>query len=82
MLREWKAATDRNHGMGRTFIVPLVVDDAYAPEAYKNKWVRQWGSSEMLDFGHAPAGVPDERLRETLIRLIRAARSRTEPAVV
>jgi hypothetical protein len=70
--REWRAAIDRSTAiMGREFIVPLIVDEDYEPQRYR-KVLREW--SDHIDFGHAPSGVPDARLRQRLTTLIRAHR--------
>jgi hypothetical protein len=57
--------------MGREFIVSLIVDEEYDPQSY-HKVPREWSSQ--IDFGHAPSGVPDARLRGRLNNLIRAHR--------
>jgi hypothetical protein len=71
MFREWRAAVERDKGLNREFIVPIVVDSAYAPERYTAQPVRAW---QGLDFGHAPQGVPDTRLSAKLKKLVREAR--------
>jgi len=55
----------------REFIVPLIVDEDYDPQSYR-KVPREWSSQ--IDFGHAPSGAPDARLRKRLDNLIRAHR--------
>src|SRR5262245_31368756 len=70
--QEWQAAIDRSRGIrGRDFIVPLIVDEDYEPQRYR-KVPHEW--SGHIDFGHAPSGVPDARLRQLLTRMIRAHR--------
>lgn len=70
--REWGEAADRAKGIqGRTFVVPLIVDADYQPQLYQ-RVPRDW--QDGLDFGHAPAGCPDERTSSLLKRLIRAER--------
>lgn len=70
--REWKQAIDRSGAIaGRDFVVPLIVDSDYDPLAYK-RVPRDW--TEHIDFGHAPAGVPDPRTRNRLNQLIRDER--------
>ena len=70
--KEWRAAIDRSRGIrGRDFIVPLIVDEDYDPQRYR-KVPHEWSSH--IDFGHAPSGVPDARLRQRLTNLIRAHR--------
>jgi hypothetical protein len=61
VFREWRAAEKRSLSiMGRRFIVPVVVDEDYAgdPSRYRRMPDAFWD----CDFGHAPAGAPDERL--------------------
>lgn len=71
--REWNAAVKREEGiMGETFVLPMIVDPDYKPEAYE-RVPPSW--CENLDFGHAPAGLPDERTAKALRKLIRGARS-------
>jgi len=75
--REWRAAIERRTAiMGREFIVPLIVDEDYDPQSYR-KVPREW--SGQIDFGHAPSGVPDARLRQRLTKLIRAQRRPGQP---
>lgn len=70
--REWKQAVDRSQAIaGRDFVVPLIVDDDYDPLIYR-RLPREW--TEQIDFGHAPAGVPDPRTRNRLTKLIRDER--------
>jgi hypothetical protein len=71
VFSEWREANLRNARINREFIVPLVVDDEYSPESYTAQPVRDWKG---LDFGHAPGGVPDGRLRNKLPNLVREAR--------
>lgn len=70
---EWREALARERRiMGETFVVPLIVDADYQPQAYRRvptEWV------DNLDFGHAPAGLPDERTAGLLRRLVRRARA-------
>jgi hypothetical protein len=76
--REWGEAVDRGKSIqGRTFVVPVIVDQDYQPQAYQ-RVPREWRDG--LDFGHAPAGLPDERTSGLLKTLIRAERQqRAEP---
>lgn len=70
--REWKTAVERSAAIaGRDFVVPLIVDADYDPLVYK-RVPRDW--TEHIDFGHAPAGVPDPRTRNRLNKLIRDER--------
>ena len=57
--------------MNRSFIVPIVVDDAFEPGSYDAAPVRDWAE---LDFGHAPQGLPDDGTRQRLVGLLRDAR--------
>ena len=77
VLKEWRMANRRLEGMGRTFIMPLIVDPEFEPDRFINPgrevpdWpVRQW---EHLDIGHAPEGSPDGRTLHALKNLVRLA---------
>lgn len=71
--REWNEAIDRNKSIqGRTFVVPIIVDHAYDPESYV-RVPREW--KDILHFGHAPMGQPDEQTSALLKKLIRTERS-------
>ncbi|MCW5600392.1 toll/interleukin-1 receptor domain-containing protein [Nitrosomonas sp.] len=73
--REWNEALDRSKAIqGRTFIVPVIVDQAYDPEQYQ-RVPHEW--KDTLHFGYAPAGLPDEQTNALLKKLIRAERQRT-----
>ncbi|MFT3801612.1 MAG: toll/interleukin-1 receptor domain-containing protein [Burkholderiaceae bacterium] len=71
VFKEWRAANERNEGMNRSFVVPLIVDPDYEPDRYTAEPVRAW---RKLDFGHAPDGIPDGRTNSTLQKLLREAR--------
>ena len=72
--REWHEAIDRSKSIqGRTFVVPIIVDQAYDPESYA-RVPREW--KDALHFGHAPIGQPDEQTSALLKKLIRAERQR------
>lgn len=71
VFREWRAANERQQGMNRSFVFPVIVDEDYEPEAYDAPSVRAW---TQLDFGHAPLGQPDGRLLSRLKSLVREAR--------
>ena len=70
VFREWRSADERRQGMNRTFVVPVVVDDAFEP--YRYDLPVKWAG---LDFGHAPSGNPDPRMLNTLRDLLRNARN-------
>jgi hypothetical protein len=70
VFEEWRTAEERARRFNRRFIVPLVVDEAYKPERYKNDVV-PW---DKLDYGHAPDGIPNERTLALLKQLVRDAR--------
>lgn len=73
--REWNEAIDRAKSIhGRMFIVPIIVDQAYEPLEYR-RVPRNW--TDNLDFGHAPAGLPDERTNFLFKKLIRAERQQS-----
>lgn len=71
--KEWNAALERETGiMEKTFVVPLIVDCDCNPTSYErvpDTWV------EHLDFGHSPAGVPDQQTGDRLKNLVRKLRS-------
>ncbi|KQP22576.1 toll/interleukin-1 receptor domain-containing protein [Pseudorhodoferax sp. Leaf267] len=71
VFREWRAAREREQGLNRSFVVPLVVDVAYEPARYGGGVV-DWGH---LHLGHAPGGMPDEAALKTLRQLLRDARN-------
>jgi hypothetical protein len=71
VFREWRAANERQQGMNRGFVYPVIVDEDYEPEAYGAAPVQAWAN---LDFGHAPEGLPDGRLLSRLKALVREAR--------
>ncbi|WP_284616721.1 toll/interleukin-1 receptor domain-containing protein [Aquabacterium humicola] len=70
--REWKAAIDREQAiMGKTFIVPQIVDADFVPNGYRNvppEWING------LHFGHCPGGVPTTDTAAHLKKLVRAFR--------
>lgn len=75
--REWRAAIDRGEAiMGREFVVPIILDEDYNPQAY-NRVPREW--SDGIDFGHAPGGNADARTRQHLTKLIRELRRGEQP---
>lgn len=70
--REWTEAVERSKAIqGKTFIVPIILDEDYKPEAYA-RVPQAWKAN--LDFGHAPAGDPDDRTTARLVKLVRAER--------
>jgi len=75
VFREWKEAADRSESiLGRRFIVPVIIDaDAGADPS---RYHRIPEGFRRLNFGHAPAGVPDQALRAMLQAEIRAMRTR------
>jgi len=75
VFKEWRAAVDRARGiMGRSFIVPVVVDEDYSgdPSRYRRMPI----AFREFDFGRAPGGHPDERLVEMFKEEIRNMRRR------
>jgi TIR domain-containing protein len=73
VFQEWRAALKRSRGiMGRSFIVPVVVDEDYAGDP--TQFRRLPRDFMDFDFGCAPAGAPDERLLKMLTHEIRAMR--------
>jgi hypothetical protein len=70
---EWQQANERKKSMNRDFIFPVIVEAEYKPERFTSKPVRE-GDWARLDFGHAPQGVPDDRMIGNLTQLLREAR--------
>lgn len=69
--KEWREAIERARGIqGRDFIIPVIVDTDNNPDHYKlipEEFRR-------FDIGWAPEGRPEDRLREKLVKEIRAMR--------
>lgn len=76
VFSEWREANDRLRRMNRAFLLPVVVDPDYAPERYTAEPTRAWTT---LDYGHAPSGIPDQRLTGRLRTLVRDARRPANP---
>ncbi|MDD1622749.1 MAG: toll/interleukin-1 receptor domain-containing protein [Methylococcaceae bacterium] len=75
--REWNAAIDRSKGIsGREFVVPIILDEEYNPQAY-TRVPKQWADN--IDFGYAPGGSADARTRQHLTKLIRELRRGEQP---
>jgi hypothetical protein len=72
VFEEWRAAAKRSLSIAprRRFIVPVIIDENYDPSRYREIL----DEFEDLDFGHAPAGDPDERLVTMLIKEIQNMR--------
>jgi TIR domain len=71
VFKEWNLAVERSLSIPRRrFIVPVIVDEKYEPSRYQ-QIPDDFGP---LDFGHAPAGKPDEDLLAMLTDEIRAMR--------
>ena len=64
--------------MGRSFIVPVVIDEDYAGDA--SRYRRFQMSFSRLQFGRAPGGNPDDGLIAMLTEEIRAMRRRVNAA--
>jgi len=73
VFTEWDEACKRLPQMNREFVLPVIVDAEFSPEVYNAHSVWEWRQRH-IDFGWAPAGVPDARLADTLKRLVREAR--------
>jgi hypothetical protein len=73
VFEEWQEANARKKGMNREFVLPVIVDADFEPKAYTAKPVQD-GDWARLDFCHAPEGVPDKQMSETLTKLLRKAR--------
>ncbi len=77
VLKEWRAANRRLEGMGRTFIVPMIIDPEFDFDRFTDPgrevpdWpVLQWAN---LNVCHAPEGKADGRTLHTLKNLVRLA---------
>ena len=73
VFREWDEATRLIPEMNREFVVPIVVDREFEPARYGAPAVLTW-MDRHIDFGHAPDGVPNERLEALLKKLVRNTR--------
>jgi hypothetical protein len=73
VFREWNAAVDQSLSiMGRSFIVPVIIDNDYDGDL--GRYRRMPPDFRRLNFGHAPAGVPDASLVASLRAEIRDMR--------
>ncbi|MDT5235505.1 MAG: hypothetical protein QOF47_1492 [Mycobacterium sp.] len=73
VFREWREAVNRSQSiMGRSFIVPVVIDDEYNGDA--GRYRRIPDEFGRLQFGRAPGGHPDDGLMAMLTDVIRAMR--------
>jgi TIR domain/SIR2-like domain len=73
--KEWRAAEERGRLiLGRRFIIPVVVDEAYAGNANEYKLIPEAFSA--LQFGHAPGGHMNDHLRGIMIEALRELRRR------
>lgn len=79
VLREWELAEDRLP-MNREFIFPIIVDGDFEPEAYTAPPIPKWRDKRSIDFAHAPNGLPNDRLEETLRKLVNAIRQENKPS--
>lgn len=78
VFKEWGEAVERAKGIpGRRFIVPVVVDAAYAGNALAYRKVPE--PFFRLHFGHAPGGAPGDDLKAVLRDEIRAMRRGATP---
>jgi hypothetical protein len=71
VFAEWNHANKRVPAMNREFVIPLIVDPDYAPDAYTARPALAWRG---IDFGHAPNGAPDARTLSKLRELVRKVR--------
>ena len=79
VFREWREAVNRAQSiMGRSFIVPVVIDEDYAGDA--SRYRRIPDEFSRLQFGRAPGGNPDDGLIAMLTEEIRAMRRRVNAA--
>jgi hypothetical protein len=76
VFREWREALERSKKIvGRTFIAPIVVDTDYEGDLGRyGSLLDEFPAFQDLDFGRAPGGEPDARLRQSLVAQIRAMR--------
>ena len=73
VFREWSDATKRLDGLNRPFLVPLVVDTDFQPEAYQQPSVVNWRERK-INLGHAPEGALDAQAVYYLTKLVRGER--------
>ena len=70
---EWDEACDRDRTIqGRPFLIPVVIDPDYAGDAARYALLPD--AFRKRQFGHAPRGVPSERLAQELRDAIRGLR--------
>jgi hypothetical protein len=79
VFAEWQEAEERSRSIprNRSFIVPVVID---ASVADTDRYRQIPDRFRDFDFGHAPAGIPDDRLLGTLRKEIR--KMRVDPDIV
>jgi hypothetical protein len=78
VFNEWNAAVERSRSInGRRFIVPVIVDSD--PAGDPSRFQKAADTFMEFDFGRAPAGDPDARLRAMLTDEIRKMRRRGAP---
>jgi hypothetical protein len=78
VFNEWREAVERARRIiGRTFIVPVVIDPDHASDP--TCYARILPEFRALQFGHAPGGAPDEALLAVLKREIREMRKDRQP---
>jgi hypothetical protein len=80
VFKEWRQADERQKGVNRDFLFPVIVDNDFEPERYTVKPVPKWRDDEHVDFSHAPDGLPDPRLEAKLKTLLRKTRWESKPS--
>jgi TIR domain len=78
VFSEWETATDRlpklNRSPEQPFLVPVVVDAENKPHLLRRPSSLVKWQERNINFGHAPAGQPDDTMRDFLQGLVRQAR--------
>jgi len=81
VFREWREALERSKKIvGRRFIVPIVVDSDYQGRLDRyQSLIDEFPAFQDMHVGRAPGGEPDDELRDTLTKEIRAMRRGEAP---
>lgn len=72
VFREWKKANFRNEAINRDFLIPVIIDPEFEPDRYTSDVVKPW---KTIHFGHAPEGLPDDRLSTKLKAMLAEIRN-------
>ena len=78
VFSEWEAATNRlpklNRPAEQPFLIPVVVDAENKPDLFRKPTSLVAWKDRNINFGHAPAGEPDKKMRDFLQGLLRLIR--------